>query len=61
MTVDDIIAVLNGINDRAAVIAYLTPLRLPMGLPEPDRARLTAALMAAASRVWRGRASGTSR
>jgi hypothetical protein len=56
MTVDDIIAVLDATNDRAELIAFLTPLRLPLGVPEPDRARLTTALMAAASRVWKGRA-----
>ena len=55
MTIDDIIAVLDATNDRAELIAFLTPLRLPLGVPEPDRARLTTALMAAASRVWKGR------
>jgi hypothetical protein len=55
MTVDDLVAVLESIDDRAELIAFLTPLRLPTGLPEFERARLTAALMAAASRVWKGR------
>jgi hypothetical protein len=58
MSVTEIVAVLESIDDRAELIAFLSPLRLPTGLPEFERARLTAALMAAASRVWKGRASG---
>lgn len=54
-TIDDIIAALDGINDRAELLALLAPLRLPTGLPEQDRARLTDALVAAASRCWKGR------
>jgi len=57
MSLDDIIAVLDATNDRAELIAFLTPLRLPTGLPDFDRARLSKALMAATSRVWRGRIS----
>ena len=57
MSVDQIIAELDGIDDRASLIAFLAPLRLPTGLPEFDQARLTSALVAAASRVWRGRIS----
>jgi hypothetical protein len=59
MTIDAVVAELAKIDDRAELIAFLSPLRLPTGLPEFERARLTAALMAAASRVWKGRASGT--
>jgi len=58
MSVDKIIAVLDGIDDRASLIAFLAPLRLPTGLPEFDQARLSNALMAAASRAWKGRISG---
>jgi hypothetical protein len=57
MSVAEIVAVLESIDDRAELIALLTPLRMPTGLPEFERARLTAALMAAASRVWKGRVS----
>jgi hypothetical protein len=55
MTVDEIIATFATIHDRAALVAFLTPLRLPLDLPEHDRTRVTNALVAAASRCWRGR------
>jgi hypothetical protein len=55
MTVDQLVAIFGTINDRAALIAFLAPLRLPHGLPETERARVTAALIAAAARCWRGR------
>jgi hypothetical protein len=58
MTVDELVATFATINDRAALIGFLAPLRLPHGLPEHDRARVTEALIAAASRCWRGRVSG---
>jgi len=58
MSVDELIATFATIHDRAALVAFLTPLRLPTDLPEHDPARLTSALVAAASRCWRGRVSG---
>jgi hypothetical protein len=58
MTVDEIIATFATIHDRAALVAFLTPLRLPTDLPEHDRTRLTNALVATASRCWKGRVSG---
>jgi hypothetical protein len=53
MTVDAVIAELNGISDRAELVAFLTLLRLPPNLNGPGRARVTAALIAAASRCWK--------
>jgi hypothetical protein len=58
MTVDDIIAILDATNDRAELVAFLAPLRAPNGLPDSERARLTGAVVRAASRCWKGRVSG---
>jgi hypothetical protein len=58
MTVDEIIATFATIHDRAALVAFLTPVRLPTDLPEHDRTRLTSALVAVASRCWRARICG---
>jgi len=58
MTVDELVATFATINDRAALIAFLTPLRLPHSLSDTERAHVTSALVAAASRCWRGRFSG---
>jgi hypothetical protein len=55
MTIDALVSTLNSVNDRAELIALLTPLRLPHGLPESDRARVAEALITAATRVWKGR------
>jgi hypothetical protein len=55
MTIDAVIATLDKISDRAELIAFLTPLRLPLDFDGPERARVTAALIAAASRCWKGR------
>jgi hypothetical protein len=55
---DEIIATFAAIHDRAALLAFLAPLRIPRDLPEAERARLTDALVAAASRCWKGRVSG---
>jgi hypothetical protein len=55
MTIDAVIAALNEIGDRAELVAFLTPLRLPANLDGPERAKVTAALIAAASRCWKGR------
>jgi hypothetical protein len=58
MTVDEILATFATIHDRAALVAFLTPLRLSNDLSDFDRERVTRALVAAASRCWRGRVSG---
>jgi hypothetical protein len=58
MTANDIIAALDTTRDRAELLALLAPLRLSVDLPDDDRARVTEALIAAASRCWRGRVSG---
>ena len=55
MTTDELIATFASINDRAALIAFLTPLRLSKDLSDFDRARVTRALIDAASRCWKGR------
>jgi hypothetical protein len=55
MTIDAVIAELNAINDRAELVAFLTPLRLPANLDDFERGALSAALMRAASRCWKRR------
>jgi hypothetical protein len=55
MTIEAVIAGLNAINDRAELVAFLTPLRLSTNLDGPERARVTAALIAAAGRCWKRR------
>jgi hypothetical protein len=57
MIVDQLIAALDAISDRAELVAFLAPLRAPNDLPDSERARLTSAVMRAASRCWRGRVS----
>ena len=55
MTVDELIATFaTTIHDRAALIAFLAPLRLPPNLSEQEKARVTAALLVAAGRCWKG-------
>jgi hypothetical protein len=54
-TVDEIIAMLDGITDRASLLAFLAPLRCPDSISDDDRARLTEGLMRAAARCWKGR------
>ena len=58
MTTDELIATFNSINDRGELVAFLVPLRLSKDLNDFDRERVTRALVAAASRCWRGRVSG---
>jgi len=55
MTVDEILAMFATIHDRAALVAFLAPLRLSKDLSDFDRARVTRALIDAASRCWKGR------
>jgi hypothetical protein len=52
-SVDDIIATLDAIGDRASLIAFLTPLRVPHGIADADRARLTSAVIRASARCSR--------
>jgi len=54
MNVDELVATFATINDRAALIAFLAPLRLPPNLSEQEKARVTAALLVAAGRCWKG-------
>ena len=56
--VDQLVAALDAISDRAELVAFLAPLRAPNDLPDSERARLTSAVVRAASRCWRGRVSG---
>ena len=55
--VDQLVADLDAISDRAELVAFLAPLRAPNDLPDSERARLTSAVVRAASRCWRGRVS----
>jgi hypothetical protein len=55
MTIDAVIATLNEISDRAELVAFLAPLRLPTNLDEFDRGRLSTAVVEAASRCWKRR------
>ena len=57
MTIDAVIVTLNSINDRAELVAFLAPLKVPHGESDLDRARLTTAVISAASRCWKRRAS----
>ena len=40
MIVDQLIAALDAISDRAELVAFLAPLRAPNDLPDNERARL---------------------
>ena len=55
MTVEEIIATFATINDRAELVAFLAPLKAPNDPPDSERARLTRAVVRAASRCWKGR------
>jgi len=55
--VDQLVAALDAISDRAELVAFLAPLRAPNDLSDSERARLTSAVVRAASRCWRGRTS----
>jgi hypothetical protein len=52
MTVDELIAVLDAVGERAELVAFLAPLRVPDHVTNSDRARLTSAVIRAASRCW---------
>jgi hypothetical protein len=58
MTSDTLIRLLDTVNDRAELLALLAPLRLSLDVPDSEKARVTEALIAAASRCWQGRVSG---
>jgi hypothetical protein len=51
VTTDELVAAFASISDRAALIAFLAPLRLSKDLSEFERARVTRALIAAAARA----------
>jgi hypothetical protein len=53
MTIDAVIATLNKIRDRAELVAFLAPLRLPLGLSEKEKAKITSALIRATARCWK--------
>jgi len=55
MTTDDLVTLLDTTKDRAELLALLAPLRLSLDIPDEDKARVTEALIAAASRCWKGR------
>ena len=55
MIVDQLIAALDAISDRAELVAFLAPLKAPNDPPDSERARLTRAVVRAASRCWKGR------
>ena len=57
MTTDELIATFASINDRAALIAFLAPLRLSKDLSDFDRARVTCALIDVTARCWKGKVS----
>ena len=55
MTTDDLVTLLDTTKNRAELLALLAPLRLTLDIPDEDKARVTEALIAAASRCWKGR------
>jgi len=55
MTTDDLVTLLDTTKNRAELLALLAPLRLSLDIPDEDKARVTEALIAAASRCWKGR------
>jgi len=55
MTTDDLVNEFDKVNDRIELIALLAPLRLPEGLDENEKAKITAALTRAAARCWKDR------
>jgi len=56
-TTDEIIELLNSINNSAELAAVLAPMRLPRGLSDFDKGRLTSAVVVVASRCWKRRSS----
>jgi len=57
MTVDEILAMFATIHDRAALVAFLAPLRLSKDLSDFDRARVTCALIDVTARCLKGKVS----
>jgi hypothetical protein len=53
MTLDQLVDELDAINTRIDLIAFLVPLRVSPNLDETERARLTAAVIAATSRCMK--------
>jgi len=54
-TVDELIADLEAIDDRAQLVGFLAPLRVPDYATNEERADLTTALIKAAGRCWHKR------
>jgi hypothetical protein len=57
MTIDELVMLLNDVSDRGELLALMAPLRLSLDIPDEDKGRVTEALIAAASRGWKGRIS----
>jgi hypothetical protein len=54
-TVDEIIDLFDSIHSRVDLLTVLAPFKLPHGVDDFDKARLTGALVAAAARCWKSR------
>jgi hypothetical protein len=54
MSVDDLVVEFDKVNDKVELIALLAPLRLPEGLGEPQKQKITNALIRATARCWKG-------
>jgi hypothetical protein len=55
MTIDQLIADLDTIKDRAELVAFLAPLRVPASVTNSERARLARAVIKTAARCWANR------
>ena len=51
--VDQLVAALDAISDRAELVAFLAPLRAPNDLSDSERARLTSAVVARSPKTFR--------
>jgi hypothetical protein len=60
ITIAAVVAELNRIGDRADLVGFLAPLRLPSNLDDDEHAALTAALLSSMSRCMM-KSSGPSR
>jgi hypothetical protein len=52
---DAVIAELDRINDRADLVGFIAPLRLPRRLTNNEQARVLDALIKATARAWKTR------
>jgi hypothetical protein len=55
VSIDEVVAELNGITDWPSLLAFVTPLRLPTNLSDFDKGRLQSAYCGAATRAWKER------